>query len=198
MENLTAELWGAILRGEYDLVNQLICSGANVNDRVNNDVEPGMTLLHYATLELNVKIIRLLINHGANIDARDKWMRTPLRLAVQTGDCPEVVQELINGGADVNARIPNDNLSYLDTPLHTAVVEGFNQSAEVLIASGASIEEEESHGWNTLHLAIYYDNFKMVKLLISRGMNIEAETRWGETPLHCALINKCSTEMVSI
>ena len=61
-----------------------------------------------------VEIVRLLIEQGADVTAKDKNLSTPLHLASSAG-IPESVQLLIGRGADINA----EDMSRR-TPLHLA------------------------------------------------------------------------------
>jgi ankyrin repeat protein len=82
-----------------DIVEVLLAHKADVNaaDR------QGLTPLHYATLANNLGLVGLLLNHGANANARDnKVGDTPLILAAAKG-YRKIVEVLLAQGADVNA-----------------------------------------------------------------------------------------------
>jgi hypothetical protein len=63
----------------------------------------GLTLLHYAAMQDNEKMVRYLLDHGANVNARATYNMTPLLLA-----CKEistsVVPTLLARGADPHAQ----------------------------------------------------------------------------------------------
>ena len=202
MEELTSALWTAVLKEDYDLASQLIGRGANVNElRIINHLSIAeITLLHYATITINVKLIRLLINYGANCNARDSLMCTPLHYAVRIKDCPDIIEELLNAGADPDVQMVSEHQFYQCKPLHAAVALGFNRSAQVLIARGASLEEQDwMYGWNALHFAVRYNNLRMVEVLLSHGVNVDVETRKGDTSLHSSVCDKSiKTDIVSI
>jgi ankyrin repeat protein len=65
--------------------------------------------------------VQAAINQGADVNARDMYERTPLMLATEYNQNPEVIITLLDAGADVNAR---DN--YVETPLMWAA--RFNQN----------------------------------------------------------------------
>ncbi|KAI9467307.1 ankyrin repeat protein, partial [Lactarius psammicola] len=60
-------------------------------------------------------IVRVLIQHGADVNARDETQSTPLHLASSSGS-PETVRVLIEHGAGVNTRDGSNN-----TPLRLAL-----------------------------------------------------------------------------
>jgi ankyrin repeat protein len=84
-------------------------------------------------------IARLLIKHGAVVDARDANGRTPL---IEAGGCPEVASELISAGADVNAR---DNTG--QTPLMNSYAPWLTY---LLLRRGADIEARDTEGRSAL------------------------------------------------
>ena len=82
----------AALKGQQDLVAQLIKRGADVN-------KTGWTALHYAASSGQLAIISLLIEHSAYIDAESPNGTTPLMMAAMYGS-PEAVKLLLQEGAD--------------------------------------------------------------------------------------------------
>ncbi|MBN2384616.1 ankyrin repeat domain-containing protein [bacterium] len=60
------------------------------------------TPLHYAALVGNEKIIAYLLDHGADIEARDQIKRSTLHWAAAYGR-PEVCKLLLDRGADKNS-----------------------------------------------------------------------------------------------
>ena len=183
------ELWTALLKGEYDLANQMIDRGANINEAIETKFNFVTTLLHYAVEKSDVEFIRVLINLGANINARDGDNLTPLHWAVMMidEDRPDIVEVLIDGGAVVDARGDEQT-----TPLHHAAFNNYIESAKMLIAKGASVDAiaADTNRWSVLHIAI--SNLEMVKMLISHRVNIDAKDIEGRTPLFWnILINNC-------
>jgi ankyrin repeat protein len=86
-------------------VNKLIDAGAEVN-------QPGWAALHYAALAGDLKIISILLEHAAYIDALSPNKTTPLMMAVRSGKLA-AVQLLLDEGADANL-INNMGLSALE------------------------------------------------------------------------------------
>jgi ankyrin repeat protein len=86
-------------------VNKLIDAGAEVN-------QPGWAALHYAALAGDLKVITVLLEHAAYIDALSPNKTTPLMMAVRSGKLA-AVQLLLDEGADANL-INNMGLSALE------------------------------------------------------------------------------------
>lgn len=83
--------------GRADLVRMLIARGAAVNDRVEST---GRTALFEAVQAApDLSVVRVMLEHGAAINAQDKRGQTPLYVAVQRGQ-EEMVALLLTAGAD--------------------------------------------------------------------------------------------------
>jgi ankyrin repeat protein len=75
------------------------------------------------------KIIRLLLQHGADINMRGINDYTPLHYAASEND-PEAIRLLLNYGADRNARTEIDDWA---TPIEEALTLGCHKAVEALI-----------------------------------------------------------------
>lgn len=92
----------AALRGQLSWCERLLARGASVN-------KPGWTPLHYAATGPDPKIVQLLLDHGAVVDAEAPDKTTPLMMAARYGK-EESVTLLLAHGADpmrINARNMN-------------------------------------------------------------------------------------------
>ena len=67
-----------------------------------------VTPLHIAASGNDLKKVSLLLEKGAELEARSTNGGTPLMLAAQFSSTPEIVQLLLEKGADINARGPGD------------------------------------------------------------------------------------------
>ena len=77
----------------------LLKYGANPNARTRRDLQ---TPLHLALINSNVLLLRVLLEHGVDLDAKDKDGKTPLQLSLERGN-EEVTQLLsrYSGGSMV-------------------------------------------------------------------------------------------------
>jgi len=85
-------------QGEIEYIIQHIKAGTDVNEINNSN---GQIALHYAAIHNHNEIIKILIDSGSNIDARDNLDMTPLHLAALGGH-KKIVKILINSGALIN------------------------------------------------------------------------------------------------
>lgn len=91
----------------------------------------GCTALHIAAHIGSAAATRLLLDHGARVDAREAWDETPLHFAARCGST-EVCELLVARGADVNAV----NMEGW-TPLLSAAKEQQEAVCELLLIQGA-------------------------------------------------------------
>ena len=70
----------------------------------------------YSESNTKADIVKLLIDHGADVASQDETWSTSLHLAAYCGSSTQVVQLLIEHGADVTAHDRSNK-----TPLHSAL-----------------------------------------------------------------------------
>ena len=195
----------ALFWGNTSVVELLVASGADVNAKD----QDGSTPLHeavvsidflseeeiieannievgeeYKILEKNIiDIVKLLIKHGADANAKDNYVGTPLHDAVLLG-YRDIAELLITNGADVNQEF-EDGMPLL----HYAVALGFEDVVELLISSGTDIDTRDTHSQTALHEAAWEDYRDISELLIDKGANINVRDKNGDTPLHVAALN---------
>lgn len=91
--------------------------------------------------------VKLLLEHGANVNAVDIVRNTPLHFAAKYG-CRRVVKLLLQAGAPVDAKDVHAH-----TPLSIAALRGHVSVMQILIRAGASLHPKLCRGITPLHLA---------------------------------------------
>ena len=117
----------------------------------------------------------------ANILARSDNGVTPLHLAVAHSNNLEIIQVLLDNGADIASRadVGVTPLHWADTP---AVVQ-------VLLDNGADIHAGDDFGMTPLHRAAMFssdENPEVIQVLLDNGADIHGRDEIGMTPLHRA------------
>ena len=135
--------------------------------------------------------VRRELDAGADINAQDGRGETPLYKAVSWNTDPDVVQFLLNEGADTEIM---ERQWHGYTPLHKAVVMGNLVFSTLLLAWGAEIEAKAAYGDTPLHLASEHASddtrLEVVRLLLDRGANLESRNEFGVTSLFKAVYSR--------
>ena len=178
----TPLMW-ALNNGKFKMADCLIESKADVD--MPQDASQ-RTLLHIASSSQNEKscfIMRWLIAHKANVDAKDGYGRTALLLSLETGQHNKV-SYLLRHKADVDST----DVQGL-TALHYAIKNSDVASAEFLIARQADLNMH-GKGKTPLHQAVATGNIDCIKLLLEAKANPNFFDDSYHTPLHYAVVSK--------
>ena len=143
------------------------------------DFSDGLPLICSAASHASSKIIKTLIDFGADINVRDFEGSTPLSDAVSN---PEAVKIFLDMGADVNS--PNN---WGHTPLMRAVELNNISTIKMLIEHGADVNAKDKNGNTVLmHIDTYGDpqsNLQTLQALIDAGADINVKDNDGRTVL---------------
>ncbi len=177
-------LMHAAYAGNLETMRELLAAGADPNAHNDRDA----TALHWAISD--VAKIKLLLSKGANPGAKTNEGRTALHTASMRPDSAPVIQALLDGGADPNARMITGA-----TPLFSAVAASF-ESTQILLAKGADPGAKSETG-STALMAAAGRSPQAAALLIAKGADVTARTKRGETALANAA-NRGALETVKL
>jgi len=119
----------------------------------------GISALHNAALFARKKILKILVERGADVNQKDKDGRTPLHYAAQGAKRDNMEYLLDKGGL----KIINNQSNKGDTPLHVACAQGHVGAAKFLIDRGAAKNIKNKDGKTPYALAVAMgrgDDFK--------------------------------------
>jgi ankyrin repeat protein len=171
--------------GDTEMMGLLLKAGADAN-AVRGE---GDTPLMVAARTGLPDAVKLLLDHGAKVDAREQTFgETPLMAAV-AGNYSAATKVLIDHGADVNAistvfsvrHRPNIDATHRVDPatggltaLHFAARQNAIDAARLLIAAGADVNktEPELH-FTPLLEAVVNNHYDFATLLIENGANVK-------------------------
>jgi ankyrin repeat protein len=127
-----------------------------------------------------LQVARLLIAAGAEVNAADSLSRTPLSVAVETGDA-ELVSILLQAGAKVEG-----SGKYRHTPLGIAAQLGFVEVIKVLMAAHADPKAKNPKGETPLDLASKadQDHDTLVQMV-----QVETKEQMAKDPKNQARLN---------
>jgi len=161
--------------GYYELAQVLLAMRANVEDR---GMKGDCTPLMEAASAGHTDIVRLLIAHGADVNAQSSSGNTPLMYACAGGH-EEVVRVLLEAGANVEDHNENGH-----TPLMEAASAGHCGVAKILLEFGAGINTHSNEfKESALTLACYKGHLEMVRFLLEAGADQEHKTDEMHTAL---------------
>ena len=140
-------------------------------------------LFHAVDTGQSVSLIKLILDNGANINARSSSQRTPLHKACINGNM-DLVVALVNQDADVDAR-DNNKL----TPLHHACITGIMEVVMALVDRGADVDARDAAQMTPLHWACIKGHMEVAMALIDRGADVDARDEPQRTPLYMACKN---------
>jgi tankyrase len=148
----------ALSDGDIELVDLFVRASFNIH----TEDAQGTPAILIAMKKGYTVIGHILINAGADVNARDLMGLTPLLLACgkSTRGYKEIAELLIKKGASINVR---DRLGF--TPLLLSLSGGVAGIAELLINRGADVYALTRNGESALSLAEKAGNTKIVALL---------------------------------
>ncbi|CAL8079146.1 unnamed protein product [Calicophoron daubneyi] len=193
------DIFDACRNGDVARVRKLLDSGVGVNSRDTSGRKS--TPLHFAAGYGRREVVSLLLDHHADVGARDDGGLIPLHNACSFGHV-EVVHLMLSAGSDPNAR---DCWNY--TPLHEAAIKGKVEVCILLLQAKADPQARNLDGKTPVELAegsarlallgdYRKDELleaarsgneeKLVSLLTPQNVNCHASDGRKSTPLHLA------------
>jgi ankyrin repeat protein/mono/diheme cytochrome c family protein len=178
-------------------------------DLINAPDAAGSTLLHHAAAFARGETFTLLIDAGANVNARNRRRATPLHWAL---DDEAKIRALVEHGADVNAKDaegrtalyqaaslghalpaltrllklgadPNLAIANGRTPLMAAAGRADVDAMRALLDAKAAVDVKNGAGETALILAAGTGSTPAVAVLLDRGADARARTKRDETAL---------------
>ena len=149
----TALMWAV---PDIEKVKLLVAAGADVNARSKN---LGRTaFLIAASYPGSVAVLQLLLDHGADIHAKDRRGMHALGRAAVSADV-DVVRFLVEHGCDPNEPGYGSNVRY---------ARQYAPTLDYLLAKGANVEKD------ALALTAHWQDPKLVEQWIERGADVNA------------------------
>ncbi|RYP09799.1 hypothetical protein DL764_001053 [Monosporascus ibericus] len=121
-------------------------------------------VLAMATKSNYVKIVRMLVDAGVDINWQDENGETALHLAARFGHegCAKV---LVEGTAEQKADLEVAEKTFSFTPLHIAAVDGHLAIAKLIMDAGGDAGKTDSFGWTAKEHAALRGHLKIAEFL---------------------------------
>ncbi len=143
----------------FDVNNQFTCSNdwwktvtaetlkhielADLQAKGSNSTQAIHFIVSYSN---DVRVLETVIAAGVDVNARDKFLRTPLHFAVLLNPNPAITKALIKAGADVMAEDRYGNI-----PLEGIGSKNISEVAEALILAGSAVDHQDKDGVYLIH-----------------------------------------------
>jgi ankyrin repeat protein len=174
-------LMTAVRKGREPAVQKLLTIGANVNLVVPGR-EGAASALQVAADTVDPKeepdrILQVLLQHGAEVNARNAAGRDALSFAVARGRV-DMVRMLLDHGAEVNGTDQKGTFA-----LFSAACEGNAALVALLAEKGADMTKTMPDGQTPILCAVQADRIEAVKMLLEKGAPVNASTGAGATAI---------------
>jgi len=206
-------LWECASKGYTRMLEFMLNCGTDVNAvlEVPENNQEKNTLLHIASLNCQLEVIKNLVERGANINIRNAKHETALHSAAISGSA-EIIRILIDKGMSVDLTNEDDS-----TPLHFSAEYGNLEATKALVERGVALNDIDKYGVTpllcaankgklevfhylteigadinirnvnsstVLHLAAVSGSVEIIKILLDKGMSVDLTNAEDETPLH--------------
>jgi len=148
----------AVQENQAKIAACLLEHGADPNPVNKGD---GSSALHVAAYDKNLQLIKLLVEHKADVNLKNLKVFTPLHFAVSNGDI-DTIKYLVEHGADVNAVT-----SLGGTALYIAAGKGNLDVVKYLVEHGADVTKADAEGNTSLEVAEHFKQPAVVEYLSS-------------------------------
>lgn len=190
-------LYLACVNGNTIIIDRLLTAGVDANAAGPEEETALMT----AARSGSVGAVKLLLDHGARVDARESWHGQTALMWAAAQRHPDVMRELIARGADVNARSTTETWERQTTaeprekwlplgsmtPLLFASREGCLACAKILAEAKADLNAADPDGITPMVSALINGHYDVAAFLIESGADVNLADRTGRTPLYSAV-----------
>jgi len=162
-------------KGNEPLIEYLVRNGLNVNQKCHYNVSSKntfSTFLVYACENENLDLVKLLVEHGANVNLVDENGYSPLISACAYNNS-NIAKYLIEHGADINQSFflntPLNIVYQNGTPLTIACRNGNEDIALCLLEHGANVNDKDRSGCTPISYACKKGNVNIIRFLMNYG-----------------------------
>ncbi|XP_065804383.1 histone-lysine N-methyltransferase EHMT2 isoform X1 [Labrus bergylta] len=169
------QLYPAAKQGEVQRVLLMLMEG--IDPTYQPDSQNRRSALHAAAQRGLLEVCYILIQAGAQVDAQDKDLKTPLLEAIINNHI-EVAHYLVQNGACVY-HVEEDGY----TGLHHAAKLGNKEIVNMLLETGqVDVNAQDSGGWTPIIWAAEHKHVDVIRSLLNRGADVTINDKSSLSP----------------
>ena len=142
------------------------------------------TPLHLACRVGFLEGVKVLVNHGADVNSTIGCIKTPLIMALdhyEPDTCAKIVSFLCDHGANIHTCATRGRF----TALHYAAIHDNVEVAKELVKRGAKIHERMGTGWTPFQYSFSYQETNMMYYFLSKDPSLfHVQNSEGRFPIH--------------
>ena len=182
---LDSSLYAAVLKGDLREAENLIEQGAGIEESPDGQSFIEIAIIHNRSNRS--QMVSLLLDHGADPDAKDDGGVCPLTKAFLFNKLsPEVLDVLLKYGADLNQEDRNGN-TVLSLAISQPVPDP--EFVRLFLAKSADPNQRNKKGETALHQAVFHRRSRqteIVDMLIKNGADVNIKDERGQIALNKA------------
>ena len=190
-ENGLTPLHQSISLELYKLSKEIIIFAKNnlskedFNSFINSRTNKGQTPLHYASFVGDIKLIKLLIQNGADISIKTNNNFNMIHLAVMGNKVTSLYYFYKKYKIDISSNDSKNN-----TLLHLAAYFNSNKIFNYLLTvKKINVNSKNKDGFTPLHFAVVNQNISIIKKLLIKGAHSSIKNNSQETAFDLAKKN---------
>ncbi|KAL8983073.1 MAG: hypothetical protein Q9205_002581 [Flavoplaca limonia] len=171
-------LMTAVQDGCIKVVEILIENGADLNLSKTSNGRTCLQIACASTRPNRSDVLKVLMDCGTNINARDELCRTALHAAISDSD-EDLALTLLQYGADINHKTLGGK-----TALHMATYLYHQELALALLQRDADVDIQDNMGLTALHVASITGQSRIADTLLSRRAMVDTKCRYTMAMLY--------------
>ena len=182
MDLLYRKIWKLARYGEVDKLQLLVDGGYDLDAKCYDDW--GSTPLMYAAQGGQLECVKFLLEHGADVKAKNNNDMEVLHFAIEKG-CLGMIDLLMEKGANINAVSKKEKY----TPLHRAIhlrITPTRDLLSTLIKYGADVNVKDANGRIPIRAAFANYDIDTIKVFLTKDADLNARNAENNTLLHIA------------
>ncbi len=189
-ENNYTALHFSVLKNNFDLTIFIIeelkkkmgmSAAQKLENFINEKNKEGITALHYAVSNGNIKMVEFLKKCGANLDAVTNTGKNIMHIAAGSNQPSMLIYLFLYEAQDITSVDENGS-----TPLHWACYYSAEESVNYILSLKVDVNAQDKEKFTPLHLAVSNNSINIVRLLLQKEADKKIANNNNELPIDIA------------